>query len=135
MDKLIKFVSKYGVLLLLIGVAFHQMYQVDNGLSRWKGGGFGMYSEIHYNQVKIFVRFMAKQEDLVNKEFVETDELNRRLKLAQRFASQDNCMEVAKEVQNISGIPQIKIEVWRPRFNPVTKAFYREKTKEYTFRK
>lgn len=134
MTKLLKFASKYGVLLLLIGVAIHQMYQVDNGLSRWKGGGFGMYAEIHFNQVKIFVRFMAKQEDVMKKEFVETDELNKRLKAAQRFSNQDNCMEVAKEVQNISGIPQIKIEVWQPRFNPVNNEFYREKTKEYIFR-
>ena len=94
-----------------------------------------MYSEIHFNQVKIFVKFMAKQEDVVNKDFVETDELIRSLKAAQRFASQENCMEVAREVQNISGIPQIKIEVWRPKFNPVTKEFSREKTKEYIFKR
>lgn len=46
--------------MLLVGVACFQMSQLKNGLSRWKGGGFGMYAdyypfqfELHLNQEKI----------------------------------------------------------------------------------
>ena len=39
---------KYALPLLIIAVAFHQLYMVYlQQFTRWKGGGFGMYSEMH----------------------------------------------------------------------------------------
>jgi hypothetical protein len=39
---------KYALPLLIVAVASHQFYMVyQKQLTRWKGGGFGMYSEMH----------------------------------------------------------------------------------------
>lgn len=53
---------KFIPILCMVGVIFFQLYQVHvNGLSPWRGGGFGMYSSIHHNQRKIRVSLYTRQ--------------------------------------------------------------------------
>lgn len=137
LKKIIRFLSNYGVVLLLASIAIIQLANAHNGLSRWKGGGFGSYSEIHYSQVKIFVAFEVQKDELVDQEFEfeETDELNRLMQIAQRFPSEENCLALAKEASSISKLSKINIEVWRPSFNPITHKFRRNKSTSYSFSK
>lgn len=45
---LLRFLQRYGVPILLTTVAIHQFYRVHaEGLSSWRGGGFGMYGGFH----------------------------------------------------------------------------------------
>ena len=57
---------QYGTLAVLVLVAVHQFYQVQiNHLSRWKGGGFGMYSEPTFRQqrtLNIYIEIDGKLE-------------------------------------------------------------------------
>ena len=67
--KTIHFFLKYVFIpILLLGVATFQMMKIDDGLSRWKGGGFGMYADyfpptfdLYMNQQRIVFN---KKEDL-----------------------------------------------------------------------
>lgn len=45
----------YGIPTLMLGIVISQLFQIPKGLTRWKGGGYGMYSEIHpdFRQVVI----------------------------------------------------------------------------------
>ena len=50
-------VKRWLVPLLLLGVASVQLARVAfSGQSRWRGGGFGMYSEFHPNRNQIWLR-------------------------------------------------------------------------------
>jgi hypothetical protein len=47
---------KYTLPAIIIAVAGFQFYQSKyHQLSRWKGGGFGMYSEVHPDRRQIWV--------------------------------------------------------------------------------
>ena len=48
---------RHGVVVLCIAVAAVQLYlQHARQLTRWKGGGFGMYSEIHFTYRELWIR-------------------------------------------------------------------------------
>ena len=59
----------YAIPFFMFGIAIHQLLQIQKGLTRWKGGGYGMYSEIHpyYRQVVINDSLMKIDTDPVNK--------------------------------------------------------------------
>ncbi len=61
-----KFFLKYGIGLFLILVCILQLYFVKTQkLSPWKGGGFGMYSGLHYNHYEIWIR-PSEAKDWIN---------------------------------------------------------------------
>lgn len=39
---------------IVIGVIFNHFYQRNKGLSPWKGGGFGMYSDVYPGRERVF---------------------------------------------------------------------------------
>jgi len=66
----------YAIPVFMFGIAIHQLLQIQKGLTRWKGGGYGMYSEIHpyYRQVVI-------NDSLIK---IDTDPDNKRKNVAVR---------------------------------------------------
>jgi hypothetical protein len=54
---------RWLVPLLLVGVASVQLARVSfGGQSRWRGGGFGMYSEFHPNRNQIWLRALDQPD-------------------------------------------------------------------------
>ncbi len=49
------FVQYLLIPLILIVVVFYQMSQLKNGLSPWKGGGFGMYADYYPLTFEMYV--------------------------------------------------------------------------------
>jgi hypothetical protein len=39
----------------MVAIALFQIIQIPKGLTRWKGGGFGMYSEMHPNYRNVVI--------------------------------------------------------------------------------
>lgn len=51
----------YAIPIVLGLVAIAQLWRVDDeGLTRWKGGGFGMYSDFHVKQREVWVQAGAE---------------------------------------------------------------------------
>ena len=60
-----KLLPYYTVPLLMLIVIAFQFNSVSHGLTRWKGGGFGMYTTPHPNNFSIWIEFNNnKFEDL-----------------------------------------------------------------------
>lgn len=61
----------YAIPLLMLGIVINQLLQIPKGLTRWKGGGYGMYTDIHpdFRQV------------VINDSFIEIDTLSQNRKL------------------------------------------------------
>ena len=54
---------KYGVAILMIVVASHQLYRVQlQGQSSWRGGGFGMYASFHPRHHDAWVHHLDSDE-------------------------------------------------------------------------
>jgi hypothetical protein len=50
-----KYLIYYSVPILMVAIALFQIIQIPKGLTRWKGGGFGMYSEMHPNYRNVVI--------------------------------------------------------------------------------
>ena len=63
-----KFLKYYFVPSLLIAVFCFHVFQVQKGLNKWKGGGFGMYSDYHvfYYDLEINGKSFSKNKNLRN---------------------------------------------------------------------
>ena len=51
-----KLISHYGVTLLMLTVIAYHFINTNKGLTRWKGGGFGMYSEQHVSNYRLDIK-------------------------------------------------------------------------------
>ena len=47
----------------MVVIALFQIIQIPKGLTRWKGGGFGMYSEMHPNYRKVVINDSLYEKD------------------------------------------------------------------------
>ena len=59
--RLIRYLVKYGIASIAILVALNQLRLRRDGLSSWKGGGFGMYAEMHPVYNKVFIKSKSNQ--------------------------------------------------------------------------
>ena len=58
-----KYLIYYSVPILMVVIALFQIIQIPKGLTRWKGGGFGMYSEMHPNYRKVVINDSLYEKD------------------------------------------------------------------------
>lgn len=105
---------------MIVGVAAAQFYQVYfTHLTRWKGGGFGMYSEVHpkFRQVWLI------KEDTSIRLFNMYKQPEKLVKSAHRlkFApSPQKMQKMAKEAANHYNINLLTVQVWEPYIKPET---------------
>ncbi len=112
-----RLLSIYGVSALALMVALHQLYLRNDGLSSWKGGGFGMYADYHPVYTKLLVR--AKGEAPVQGPegpHLGTLEL---MATAQLYPSNVNLAAVKASYIKVYGT-DVLLEVWQPIFDAET---------------
>ncbi|MGY0408467.1 MAG: hypothetical protein ACWIPJ_08965 [Polaribacter sp.] len=121
-----KHLNKFSLIvpiISLIVIAFQMVIVRTDGLSRWKGGGFGMYSEIHFSQHEVWVNNTDFSLDSLTKNNSEVRLAVNKLKL---IPSQKNLRQAAKLIQKLSRIDTIIIQVWKPYIN-IEKSLYTRK--------
>jgi len=104
----------YTIPLLMLGIVIFQLNQIPKGLTRWKGGGFGMYSEIHpvFRQV------------VINDSLIKIDTLSKNIKkraAVKRYAfypKKEYRLNMIKQLQWPTDT--MKIEVWQLFFESKT---------------
>lgn len=60
-----KFIKYYFISFLVILVFCYQLFLVNNGLNRWKGGGFGMYSDYHIYHYDLKINGISYKKDSI----------------------------------------------------------------------
>ncbi len=100
----------------MLAIAGIQIIMQGQGLSPWKGGGFGMYSTYHWKQTEIWYRVNGKVHRLVPKSF----NLSRGARLyyqARKFPNQRYLKELASWVSSKNQLSSLELQVWTPAFN------------------
>ncbi len=130
-----KKIVKYFVPILMFLVAAFQLFQVNNdGLTRWKGGGYGMYSEIHYSYYEVWITYQGEIKEIKHDEKIEgiSSRRSRRLILkVKSFPNNRNLRALAKILKKDEGYP-ITIQVWKPKINIDNLSYSRVLLKEIT---
>lgn len=123
-----RFAKNYGIPLLAVLVALHQLTHRSWGLTSWKGGGFGMYAEFHpvYNKLLIF-----SDLPITNSPSQTMLPLNELLSEARLYPNKRIADRIKAECKNLYGENTYRLEVWKPVFEPDSCRFWLTKVKEY----
>lgn len=96
--------------LMVIVALIQSAYVHKQGLTRWKGGGFGMYSEFHHN--KKLVIFRSNVGRLVPIE----PELQKFARKARIMCAQRSLQAISSDIYTTTN-RCLGIEVWMPMFD------------------
>lgn len=98
-----------GVMLMVIAVQLFLVY--SKNLSRWKGGGYGMYTEIHYFHNKIYIKGMSVDS------LVKDDDLKDTLGFLKLIPNRDRLKEAAELVLKKTKKDSVHMQIWKPIMN------------------
>lgn len=122
---------KYAVpIIALFVVAIHFMLASTTNLSKWKGGGFGMYAEMHYYYYDIFVDHINKPLDSL---IIKNKDIARFVKVVKRSPNASNLKHLAELVSKYATNDTFKIQIWKPLIDSKNSTFSRELINEYQF--
>lgn len=106
-----EFLLKYGIATIAVVVICIQFFLVNNlKLNRWKGGGYGMYSEIHYYYNQIYIN------DISVDSLVKTDKaIKDTLGFLMLMPNKENLKKSAKLVLRKTNRDSIHMQIWKPK--------------------
>jgi hypothetical protein len=122
---------KYTLPAIIIAIAAFQLYEVHyHKLSRWKGGGFGMYSEVHplWRQVWIISKDSSFPIEKSSKLYADAY----RLKMK---PDEDRTLAFAGKAADLLNLDSITIQVWEPGLDIKSNRLSRIKVKEVKYAK
>lgn len=103
---------KYGLPLLIISVVITQFYQVYfHNLSRWKGGGFGMYSTFHPTSRQIWAKVNNRMVH-INTGNDSLKRLGRAILMLQINPDLVHCKTLAHKLAVVYKSDSIHLSVW-----------------------
>lgn len=104
---------KYGIPSLALIVFLIQLFLVNTkDLSRWKGGGYGMYTEMHYAYNQIYIPGMSV-DSLVK----DNPKMKSALGHLMVMPNKINLEKAAILVLNTYNRDSIHVQIWKPIVN------------------
>jgi hypothetical protein len=119
------FVVKYALPLLMLLVALHQFFMVyRHHLSRWKGGGFGMYSEIHPMEREVWI---GRKDSmwLATDPRITTREVANKANRIRYMPNEKKLLQFAGFAAKYYGLDSLRVELWQPALNPANHSLKR----------
>ncbi|HUH27110.1 hypothetical protein [Gelidibacter sp.] len=108
-----EFVLKYGIpTIAVIVIALHVFLVNTKNLSKWKGGGYGMYTEIHYFSNQIYIPGMSLDSLLK-----DNREMKKTLGYLMLMPNTDNLNKAAQLILKTSQKDSIHVQIWKPIVN------------------
>lgn len=107
-------------IIALIVIAFQMVVVKTDGLSKLRGGGFGMYSVVSYHLNKVWVNNTDYSLDSLTQNNRDVRLAVKKLKL---IPSQKNLKQTAQLIQKLTRIDTISIQVWKPHID-IEKSLY-----------
>ncbi|WP_412561457.1 hypothetical protein [Winogradskyella sp. MIT101101] len=98
-------------------------------MSRWKGGGYGMYTEIHYQGNQIYITGMSVDS------LISNNSINESFRYLKLMPNEKNLEEAAKQVLNSTNKDSIHIQVWKPTINSKDGKYTRVLLEELYYKK
>ncbi len=92
-------------------------------LTKWKGGGFGMYSEVHFYYHDVFVSPLSIPLDSLQKKDTNISDA---IMQAKRMPSDANLRRMGELVSKYASSDTITIKVWKPQIDAKTSRYSRE---------
>ncbi|WP_411895898.1 hypothetical protein [Winogradskyella sp. A2] len=80
-------------------------------MNKWKGGGFGMYSEIHYYYNQIYIPDMSVDS------LIKDDSMKESLGFLMLMPNDINLKKSAELILKTTKRDSINIQIWRPLMN------------------
>lgn len=112
-NKTKEFVLKYAIpCLALIVIAVQVFFVNTRNLSKWKGGGYGMYTEIHYLGNQIYVPGMSLDSLLK-----DNREMKKTLSYLMLMPNKDNLNTAGKLILKTIQKDSVHIQIWKPSVN------------------
>ncbi|REE25543.1 hypothetical protein [Winogradskyella pacifica] len=106
-------ILKYGVPSLAIIVVAIQLYLVHfQSLNRWKGGGFGMYTEIHYIYNQIHISGVS-----VDSLIKDDPNMKSTLGYLMLMPNDENIRKAAELVLKTTNKDSVYLQIWKPTVN------------------
>lgn len=122
---------KYGIPSLVVIVIAVQFFLVNTQrLNKWKGGGYGMYTGIHYYYNQIYIPGMS-----VDSMIADDNEMKRILGRLKLMPNDDNLIKAAKFVIKTKEKDSIHIQIWEPTVDSKNAVYSRVLVNEIHFKK
>ena len=108
-----EFLLKYGIPVIAIVLIGIQLFYVNTqNLTKWKGGGFGMYTGIHFYYDQIYIPGMSV-DSLLKENRAIADAFG----ILKIMPNDKNLRTAAELVLKRSGKDSIHLQLWKPSVN------------------
>ncbi len=112
------FFSKYTIAIVMLVVVAFQFYMVYNyKLTRWKGGGYGMYAEVNYYLHEIWINTSNAQnpnwKNLDSIGIKDKTILNK-IDHTKRLPNYQQLLKLVPEIEKSMNLQIVSMEVWKP---------------------
>lgn len=115
--------------LALLVVAIQLVLCNTWNLTKWKGGGFGMYSEVHYYYHDVFISPLTVSLDTLQKKDANISDA---IKQAKRMPFDANLKRMGELVSKYAPGDSISIQIWKPRIDAKNALYARELINQVT---
>ncbi|QXP78576.1 MULTISPECIES: hypothetical protein [Winogradskyella] len=120
-EKTKEYILKYSIpSLAVLVIAIHFFFVNTQNLNAWKGGGYGMYTGIHYQYNQIYIPGMSV-DSLIGKKG-EMKSIFDRLKL---MPNKTNLKKAAILVLKTRDKDSVHIQIWKPAISRVDNTYTR----------
>lgn len=124
-------ILKYWVpILALLVIVVHFVLVKTSNLSKWKGGGFGMYSEVHYYFNDLVIENLNKPLDSIIKQDRSIASFVMDVK---RLPNTSNLQKMAELASNYVSSDTVTIQVWKPLIDGKSSTYSRQLINEFQF--
>lgn len=123
--------------LLLVTVAMVQLWCIESDhLSRWRGGGFGMYAEYHPNLYQVWLA-QGEQRRRLGIQDDGACQVQPAVELCQRWRTEACLALVARCMRRPDNHHQglTQLEIWAPRFHLARAVLVRQRIAAYEIEK
>jgi hypothetical protein len=114
----------------LIVIAVHFMLVKTTNLNKWKGGGFGMYSEVHYYYDDLVIDNLNKPLDSIIKEDKTIANFVMDVK---RSPNTGNLQKMAELASKYVSSDTVTIQIWKPLINSKNSTYSRALVNKHQF--
>jgi hypothetical protein len=127
----IKNILKYPVpIIAVLVIIVHFVLVKSSNLNKWKGGGFGMYSEVHYYFNDLVIDDLNKPLDSL---IIEDRNIASFIMDVKRMPNNGNLHKMAELASKYVSSDTIKVQVWKPVIDAKNSTYSRELINRYQF--
>lgn len=122
-------ILKYTIPIIALLIILIQFAIVKSThLTKWKGGGFGMYTEVHCYYNEVYIKNLGSALDSLR---TIDYTLDKAVKQAKCLPNTSNLKDIAKLVSKYETKDTVTVQVWKPLINAQNASYSRELIIEY----